>query len=251
MTDKTEAQPEALRLAALLDVNYHEPYVEQAAAIELRRQHGEIERLRALAATCYAGLGGECDLPVIWLDALNDAANGEPFDADGLLPYTSAIRAQLVAQTNRAATAEQQVTALTQRLDIANRLNTDAREQLAQLSARQAAPDGWRLVPVEPTVAQINAAHARGFFRALSIPLYDAMLSAAPSAPEPEQLAVDGRYTITIECGAAQARFVITEMQIESAPSPAEYVGHAVSKAIAAIDKRRISHGIGATNVNL
>ncbi|WP_182340854.1 hypothetical protein [Comamonas koreensis] len=71
---------------------------------------------------------------------------------------------------------------------------------------------------------------------------------AAPPPPEREPLTDDGRYTITIEQGAAQARFVITEMQIESAPSPAEYVGHAVSKAIAAIDKRRVSHGIGSTN---
>jgi len=34
---------------------------------------------------------------------------------------------------NRAAVAEQQVAALTQRLDMANRLNTDARQQLAKL----------------------------------------------------------------------------------------------------------------------
>ena len=135
MTDKTEAQPEALRLAAnlrrmnMLTLNCME--LEKAAG-ELEKSHADIERLRALAATCYAGLGGECDLPVIWLDALNDAANGEPFDTDGLLPYTSAIRDQLITQTNRAAAAEQQVTALTQRLDMANRLNTDAREHLAK-----------------------------------------------------------------------------------------------------------------------
>lgn len=51
------------------------------------------------------------------------------------------LKGQLTTQTNRAAAAEQQVTALTQRLDMANRLNTDARNQLAQLSARQAAPE--------------------------------------------------------------------------------------------------------------
>uniref|UniRef100_C5CJN9 Uncharacterized protein n=1 Tax=Variovorax paradoxus (strain S110) TaxID=543728 RepID=C5CJN9_VARPS len=48
----------------------------------------EIERLRALAATCYAGLGAECNLPERWLDVLNAAANGEPFDTEGLLPFT-------------------------------------------------------------------------------------------------------------------------------------------------------------------
>ncbi len=208
MIGKTEAQPEALRLATLLDVNYHEPYVEQAAATELRRQHAEIERLRALAATCYAGLGGECDLPVIWLDALNDAANGEPFDTDGLLPYTSAIRAQLTAQTNRAAAAEQQVTALTHRLDMANRLNTDARNELAHLSARQAAPDGWRLVPTEPTSQMLHVGRYGGdkdtpaygkkpiegetawpyVADHTAAKIYRAMLSAAPPPPEREPL---------------------------------------------------------------
>lgn len=49
---------------------------------------GEVARLRELAATCYAGLGGECNLPENWLDALNNAANGEPFSTEGLLPYT-------------------------------------------------------------------------------------------------------------------------------------------------------------------
>ena len=52
---------------------------------ELRR---EVERLRELAATCYAGLGAACDLPEAWLDALNQAANGEPFSVDGLLPFS-------------------------------------------------------------------------------------------------------------------------------------------------------------------
>ncbi|MEY2253382.1 hypothetical protein [Comamonas sediminis] len=236
MTDKTEAKPEALRLANWIDSDFDPDEMLEigydAIAAELRRQHAEIERLRALAATCYAGLGGECDLPVIWLDALNDAANGEPFDTEGLLPYTSVIRAQLVAQanriaaleatektyfdrlatlaqreidlevmlhkadkeaikqTNRAAAAEQQVTALTQRLDMANRLNTDAREQLAQLSARQSAPDGWRLVPVEPTQAMTAAGcpvgEAVDYFDMGSA--YRAMLSAAPTAPEREPL---------------------------------------------------------------
>jgi hypothetical protein len=199
MTDKTEAQPEALRLAAWLNEGaWHQMRLGDvlAAGREMRRQHAEIQRLRALAATCYAGLGGECDLPVIWLDALNDAANGEPFDTDGLLPYTSAIRAQLTVQTNRAAAAEQQVTAFTQRLDMANRLNTDARNQLAQLSARQAAPDGWRLVPELPTLNMLNTAfgictdNGRPVQQMIEAAAgkYAAMLSAAPHPPEREPL---------------------------------------------------------------
>lgn len=47
----------------------------------------EVASLRELAATCYAGLGAECNLPEPWLDALNAAANGEPFSTDGLLPF--------------------------------------------------------------------------------------------------------------------------------------------------------------------
>lgn len=50
---------------------------------------GEIQRLRGLAATCYAGLGAECNLPEPWLDALNAAANGDPFSTDGLLPFVA------------------------------------------------------------------------------------------------------------------------------------------------------------------
>ena len=194
MTTPDNAQPEALRLAAnlrrmnMLTINCMEL---ERAANELEKAHTEIDRLRALAATCYAGLGGECDLPVIWLDALNDAANGEPFDLDGLLPYTSTMRAQLVTQTNRAAAAEQQVTALTQRLDTANALNTEARNQLAQA---QAVPEGWKLVPVEPTLEMLAQASMRlqenEFpaeteleFQEDAHTAWDGMLAASPTPP--------------------------------------------------------------------
>lgn len=53
------------------------------------RLDAENKALRSLAATCYAGLGAECNLPENWLDALNAAANGEAFDAEGLLPFTA------------------------------------------------------------------------------------------------------------------------------------------------------------------
>lgn len=58
----------------------------------------EIERLRNLAGTCYAGLGAECNLPEPWLDALSAAANGEPFSTDGLLPFTLSTPSALPAQ---------------------------------------------------------------------------------------------------------------------------------------------------------
>lgn len=53
----------------------------------LTERPNEVERLRELAAACYAGLGAECDLPERWLDALSAAANGQPFSTEGLLPY--------------------------------------------------------------------------------------------------------------------------------------------------------------------
>jgi|GEM_PF-2090464 len=76
---------------------------------------------------------------------------------DSLRARAASLEDQLIAQANRAVIAEQQVTALTQRLDMANRLNTDARNQLAQLSARQAAPDALEMLApdfyVRPSIA--------------------------------------------------------------------------------------------------
>lgn len=52
----------------------------------------ERDRLRDLAATVYAGLGAECDLPEPWLDALLAASEGKPFSTEGLLPFVSQPR---------------------------------------------------------------------------------------------------------------------------------------------------------------
>lgn len=95
MSTTQSDKPEAIRLAEYLDGMAQEIAVEHyvgdmdLAAAELRRQHAEVERLRELAATCYAGLGAECNLPEAWLDALNAAANGESFSTEGLLPFTA------------------------------------------------------------------------------------------------------------------------------------------------------------------
>lgn len=56
-----------------------------APAVDALQQ--EVERLRNLASTCYAGLGGECNLPERWLDVLDAASRGEEFTTDGLLPF--------------------------------------------------------------------------------------------------------------------------------------------------------------------
>lgn len=53
------------------------------------KRHSKLAALRELAATCYVGLGTEHDLPEAWLDALSAAADGRPFSAAGLLPYTA------------------------------------------------------------------------------------------------------------------------------------------------------------------
>ena len=49
----------------------------------------EIIRLRDLAATCYAGLVAECDLPDAWADVFLAASQGESFTTDDLLPFTA------------------------------------------------------------------------------------------------------------------------------------------------------------------
>jgi len=64
-----------------------------AAPVPASPVSDEVTRLRELAAVCYAGLGGECDLPEPWLDALLEAAEGRPFTTEGLLPFTSPVSA--------------------------------------------------------------------------------------------------------------------------------------------------------------
>lgn len=96
---KTEAQSEALHSAWEMELLAADSSLGhrmdlrrdfcRTAARNLRRLDAENKALRGLAATCYAGLGAECNLPENWLDALNAAANGEAFDNEGLLPFTA------------------------------------------------------------------------------------------------------------------------------------------------------------------
>lgn len=60
-------------------------------------------------------------------------------------------------------------------------------------------PQGWKLVPIEPSVEQINAAHAKGFFRQLAIPLYDAMLAVAPQPPEAQASVSNGTLAAPVQ----------------------------------------------------
>lgn len=130
MTDKTEAQPEALRLADAL-----------------------AQADRAEAAAINYGEG-----------------------------TTLGIEAYASAKTIRA-------------------LHAEIQQLKAQPSARQAAPDGWRLVPVEPTDAMLLTLASDGEAEVIAkhpewhpmlldrsgVPQrYAAMLSAAPPPPERE-----------------------------------------------------------------
>jgi hypothetical protein len=68
--------------------------------------------------------------------------------------------------------------------DLFEQAAAEIQQLKAQLSARQAAPDGWRLVPVEPTEEMVTAGQE-------SFGVHDcyyAMLSAAPPPPEREPL---------------------------------------------------------------
>lgn len=96
---KKETQSEALRLAdELMEPTLWPTDIRNLGAAELRRLDAENKALRGLAATCCAGLGAECNLPENWLDALSAAANGEPFDSEGLLPFTATVTAPVAGQ---------------------------------------------------------------------------------------------------------------------------------------------------------
>lgn len=271
MTDKTEAQPEALRLELHQECADFATSLRSAAnVVQLQGQKAppsflkaadlfekaaaEIQQLKAQNALLQPTIEDDsqewakCDPAIAfhlierhsdnWADAGKMMTEFAEAKAEVKL---KPLRDELTAQTNRAAAAEQEVIALTQRLDMANRLNTDARNELAQLteknawledemrsqcnihgmaaereatrmtqnqrmheriaeleaqlSARQAAPDGWRLVPVE--VVNLYDFMCLAFVPmtgqheqiAISLKLAKAaMLSAAPPPPEREPL---------------------------------------------------------------
>lgn len=133
--------PEALRLANAVE-QFGGATAYQAAA-ELRRLHAQVEALQGLAATCYAGLGAECNLPENWLDVFNAAANGEPFSTEGLLPYTAA---QPEALKDHQIAELPQALRLADALDAACILAPDAsREAAAELRRlHQSEREGWR-----------------------------------------------------------------------------------------------------------
>lgn len=184
MTDKTEAQPEALRLAAefedciRIDAIPSINDVKKSAA-ELRRLHAEIQQLKAEKAE-MARLHFE-NYEFQRTKADNATATVYQFH------YAMKDAGWHPGRTDD---------------DLTEIIRAKGRE-LAQLSARQAAPDGWRLVPVEPTDAMLLTLASDGEAEVIAkhpewhpmlldrsgVPQrYAAMLSAAPPPPEREPL---------------------------------------------------------------
>lgn len=177
MTDNTEAQPEALRLAASITASgqFTPLLTLDSAAAELRRQHAEIEQLKDLNARLQPTIEDDsqnwakCDPAIAfhlierhadnWADAGKMMTEFADAKAEVKL---EALREELTTETNRAAAAEQQVTALTQRLDMANRLNTDARNELALANDAAAKGDLARANAggMELRIAELEAENA-------------------------------------------------------------------------------------------
>ncbi len=63
-----------------------------ALLINLKRENARLlaenSRLEEICTICYAGLGGECDLPEVWLDVLFDPKAATRAQLDAMLPYS-------------------------------------------------------------------------------------------------------------------------------------------------------------------
>ena len=199
MTTKTEAQPEALRLAEWIDSDFDPSEMLEigydASAKELRRQHAEIEQLKA-----------ERDLRAVERDGANER-----------------VRLMLNAK---------------------NQWMDRAKAAEAQLSARQAAPDGWRLVPVEATRSMMAAAviskEGNAVYKNLEAryleqmerehgDAYAAMLSAAPPPPEREPLKAQEVHGLCESAG-----------YLTGDEAKADFIN--------GLRHGEMAHGIGATN---
>jgi hypothetical protein len=92
------------------------------------REIDMIDKTDAAVAT-LENLGYTHEGGSLWKPPLGKAPDFNMLDS--LRARAASLEDQLIAQANRAVIAEQEVIALTQRLAMANRLNTDARNQLA------------------------------------------------------------------------------------------------------------------------
>lgn len=113
--------------------------------------------------------------------------------------------------------------------------DSSAGEQ-AEATARQAAPDGWRLVPVDATRSMINAAAAveeDGYDA-----MHKAMLSAAPPSPDREPLTDDLIWAME----------QLMKWQVKNVK---KWHNHAYDNAHHVLEKFKAAHGIEATVENL
>ena len=232
MTNKTEAQPEALRLdesKRYSDVVHHANVKASIAYVARKTGLGYQETERLLELALQRGDLTEGDYSGRKMEKIAD---------DRL----ASLEAQLVAQTNRAAAAEQQVTALTQRLDMANRLGNDARAELAQL--RQA-KDSLRAALADIASGEILRSHCTGphCVEELGAATADDMVSRAAGALEWDDRLLAASPT-------PPARKGVSDEEIKSiyySVIGAEARHHPVTVVLFA---RAIeaAHGIGASN---
>lgn len=228
MTDKTEAQPEALRLAEAQrysEVVHHANVKASLAYVARKSGLGYQETERLLELALQRGDLAEGDYAG---RKMENAANDQ----------LASLEAQLVTQTNRAAAAEQQVTALTQRLDMANRLNIDARNRLAdmgnpitqcsqQVAQCQSTAGGqWKcgdeFLPCHPDASHVDPAYRDG---------WNDCYRAAPPPPEREPLSQEYARKLVWSASTWSRSEGVSEDD--------------VLEVIAAVER---AQGIGATN---
>jgi len=240
MTDKTEAQPEALRLAAefedctRIDAIPSINDVKKSAA-ELRRQHAEIQQLKAEKAE-MARLHFE-NYEFQRTKADNATATVYQFH------YAMKDAGWHPGRTDD---------------DLTEIIRAKGRE-LAQLSARQAAPEGWRLVPVEPDSNMKRAAQKALMDHSPhrewleeewpdGLRMWNGMLSAAPPPPQREPL----KHAENRELAETAMRFVDRAGDVHPGIDDADRICAEFYSAMAAvIDKWHpmpVPPGIGATN---
>ncbi|WP_312834324.1 hypothetical protein [Comamonas sp.] len=203
MTEKTEAQPEALRLAAWLNEGaWHQMRLGDvlAAGRELRRLHAEIQQLKAEKAE-MARLHFE-NYEFQRTKADNATATVYQFH------YAMKDAGWHPGRTDD---------------DLTEIIRAKGRE-LAQLSARQAAPDGpWKCgneyLPYHPDASHVDPAYRDG---------WNDCYRAAPPPPEREPLTDE---QIDELCGEANRGIYVELDQYHKAFRDAER-----------------AHGIGATN---
>lgn len=126
-------------------------------------------------------------------------------------PEALRLAEALYAESDRQSTGVKYSTAKKSAAEL-RRLHAEIQQLKAQLSARQAAPDGWRLVPVASTAAMewafrsAEVRYSNGAGRMLPMDPHSAfkaqyrdMLSAAPPPPEREPLTQEQKDAVIQE----------------------------------------------------